>query len=214
MLYVSAGVGLGGGMVMDGRGLSGAAGFAGEFGHMTIDPNGPLCNCGNRGCWETLASQAAVFRRVRAALQSGRTSCLTHLTHGNLDKLTIPLIIEAAREADPVALEALQETGIYLGIGLANLINALNPEMVVFGGILSRASAYLLPIIERAVEERTLFWSRRAVQLVVAAHGSDACVMGGIATVYQHILSQPKAIHRMARARAGTRVYPQVAAKL
>lgn len=202
MLYVSAGVGLGGGVVMDGRVLSGAAGFAGEFGHMTMLPDGIVCNCGNRGCWETLASQSALFCRVRAALEAGSPSCLTHLTQGDLDKLTIPLITEAAREADPVALAALEETGLYLGIGIANLINALNPEIVVFGGILSHASAFLLPTIRRVIQERTLIWSRRAVQVVVAAHGSDACMMGGIATVYQHILSQPKALHRMVRARA------------
>jgi glucokinase-like ROK family protein len=196
VLYLSAGVGLGGGMVLDGRIVPGASGFAGEFGHMTIEPDGLQCNCGNRGCWETLVSQWAVFRRARNAVAAGQSSRLLGLTHGDLEHLTIPLIVEAAREGDGVACELLEQTGEYLGIGLANLINALNPEMVVFGGILSLAGDFLLPVMKRVIEERALLWTRRAVSIVVAAHGFDACVMGGIATVYHHILSQPKGLRK------------------
>lgn len=192
VLYVSAGVGLGGGLVLNGRILSGTLGLAGEFGHMTIISDGPECNCGNRGCWETLVSEWAVFRRVREAIARGQASALVELTHGNLEQLTIPLIVQAARGQDRVALDALAETGQYLGIGIANLINALNPGMVVFGGILSLASDFLLPEINRVVEARALKWSRHAARILIAAHGFDACVIGSIATVYQHVLSQPK----------------------
>jgi glucokinase-like ROK family protein len=191
VLYISAGVGLGGGVVLDGQILLGAAGFAGEFGHMTMELDGLPCNCGNHGCWETLVSQWAVFRRVRNAMAAGKTSQLTNLTNGDLEKLTVPLIVEAARDGDGVACEALEETGRYLGIGAANLINAFNPEMVVFGGILSLGSDFVLPTMKRVIEERALLWPRRTSNLVVAAHGSDACVLGGIARVYSHILSQP-----------------------
>ncbi len=196
VLYLSAGVGLGGGVVLDGRIVPGATGFAGEFGHMTQEPDGLPCNCGNRGCWETLVSQLAVFRRVRNAIDAGQSSRLLDLTHGDLEKLTIPLIVEAAREGDGVACEALEQTGRYLGIGLANLINAFNPEMVVFGGILSLAGDFLLPVMKRVIEERALLWVRRAASIAVAANGFDACVMGGIATVYYHILSQPTGLRK------------------
>jgi N-acetylglucosamine repressor len=159
-----------------------------------MEHEGLLCNCGNHGCWETLVSQWAVFRRARDAIGAGRPSRLSELTHGNLEKLTIPLIVEAAREGDNVACETLTQTGQYLGIGLANLINAFNPEMVVFGGILSLAGDFLLPVMKRVIEERALLWPRRAASIVVAAHGFDACVMGGVATVYQYALSRPKGL--------------------
>lgn len=195
VLYVSAGVGLGGGLVLNRRILSGAHGFAGEFGHMALVPEGGIeCNCGNRGCWETLASQQAVFRRVCESLAHGQASILSDLTHGNLEELTIPLIVQAAKTDDRVAREALVETGRYLGIGIANLINALNPEMVVFGGILSLAREFILPEINQVIETRTLKWFRDETKILIAAHGFDACVMGCIATVYQHVLSQPKKI--------------------
>lgn len=197
MLYIAAGEGLGGGIVMNGRMLSGALGFAGEIGHMTIALDGRECNCGNRGCWETFVTQGAVFRRVREAIASGQTSVLTELTQGDLAELTIPLIVQAARAQDQVALAVLKETGQYLGIGLANLINIFNPEKIVFGGVLSLASMFLLPEIYRVIESRVMLWSRRAVQIAVAAYGSDACAMGGVTAVYHRILNRPKAVHAL-----------------
>lgn len=193
LLYVSAGVGLGGGIVLDGRILPGAAGFAGEVGHMTMAANGLPCNCGNHGCWETLVSQRAVFRRVREAIAAGQRSSLEAATQGDLDALTVPLVAQAAAHGDRVAAQALEETATHLGIGLANLINVLNPERVVFGGNLSLAGATLMPVINRIIHERALRWSSDAVDVRVAAHGSDACVMGAVATVYHQVLNQSSA---------------------
>ena len=190
VLYVSAGVGLGGGIVLDGRVLPGAVGFAGEVGHMTMEPDGRPCNCGNHGCWETLVSQEAVFRRVQTALAAGAVSSLPAVK-GGLEALTIPLVAEAARNGDRVARAALHDTAVWLGVGLANLINALNPEIIVFGGILSLASDCLLPVVAEVIRERALPWPAAATQVLTAAYGADACVMGGIATVYHQILSQP-----------------------
>lgn len=191
VLYVSAGVGIGGGLVLEGRIFAGGSGFAGEVGHMTMEPNGLPCNCGNRGCWETLASQAAVFRRVHECIVAGEATPLSRYKNGKRESLTLAVVLRAAEEGDPVARRALMETGRYLGIGLANLVNALNPEMVVFGGTLSVAKEFLLPVIQQTIAERALRWSSRSTQIVVAAYNSDACVMGGVAMVYDHILRQP-----------------------
>jgi glucokinase-like ROK family protein len=191
VLYVSAGVGLGGGIVLNGHIISGADGFAGELGHMTLDRDGLSCNCGNRGCWETLVSQEALFRRIRAAVASGGTTDLLARTGGDLAALTVPLVVQAAEAGDRVALAALEETALYLGVGLANLVNVLNPEIIIFGGILSLASAFILPVVLRVLRERSLRWSLRSTRVLTAAYGFDACVMGGIATVYHEILSQP-----------------------
>ncbi len=191
VLYVSAGVGIGGGLVLDGRIYPGSTGFAGEVGHMILEVDGPLCRCGNHGCWETLAAQSSVFRRVHEALAAGAHSSLARFNNGKRESLTIPMIVHAARDGDPVAVQALTETGKYIGIGLANLINALNPEMVVFGGILSLAQEFLMPVIQDTIRAYTLRWSSRSAQIVVAAYGSDACVMGAVAMIYDQILRQP-----------------------
>jgi glucokinase-like ROK family protein len=191
VVYVSAGVGLGGGILRDGRLCRGAAGFSGEFGHMTIDPQGELCNCGNRGCWETVASQSALFRLIRKTIAGGHPGRLPAMTDGDLDRLAMPVIVEAAQAGDAVVLDALKQVGRYLGIGIASLVNALNPELVVFGGPLSLADRFLRPVIEAELANRALRWSISCVQVVPAKHGSDACVMGGVAAVLQSVLTQP-----------------------
>jgi glucokinase-like ROK family protein len=197
LLYVSAGVGLGGGIIYEGRLFSGGTGFTGEFGHMTMDPNGERCNCGNQGCWETQASQSALFRYVRRMIEeNNQPSILLEMTRNNLEALTVPLVVQAAKLNDDVARNALDLVGRYLGIGIASLVNALNPELIVFGGILSLAGEFLLPIINDELEKRALRWNENAAKVVTAQHNLDACVMGGLATVYQFILNQPgKIIH-------------------
>jgi glucokinase-like ROK family protein len=192
VLYISAGVGLGGGVVHDGQVCRGVTGVAGELGHMTMNPDGELCNCGNQGCWETLVSQRALFRRVRRAIDAGHTSQLPKAVNDDFGRLTVPLIVDAARAGDAVAREALDGVGHSLGIGIASLVNALNPELVVFGGILSLAWQFLRPAVTEEMQRRALRWNREATQVVLAQHGFDACVMGGLALVLQDILREPR----------------------
>jgi glucokinase-like ROK family protein len=192
VLYISAGVGLGGGIVHAGRVFSGATGFSAEFGHMTMDPDGEICMCGNRGCWETQVSLKVLFQHIWKCIEQGQNSSLSGMTHGKKAALTLPLIVEAARTGDEVALDGLKVIGRHLGVGIASLMNALNPELVVCGGrIPGLAGDILLPIIENEVVQRALKWNRDASQIVLARHGFDACVMGGVAKVYQTILAQP-----------------------
>jgi glucokinase-like ROK family protein len=198
VLYISAGVGLGGGIVHGGRVFSGVTGVGAEFGHMTLDPDGEICKCGNQGCWETQVSQQALFRHVWRRIDQGEASRLSEMTGGRRASLTVSLIVEGARAGDAVALDALEIIGRHLGIGIASLVNALNPELVVFGGILSLAGEFLLPVIIKEVERRALKWNREAMQLVLARHSSDACVMGGVAAVYQAILAQPDIVGTLA----------------
>lgn len=191
VLYLSAGVGVGGAVVRNGQLVRGTTGFAAEFGHMTLDPDGLFCNCGNRGCWETLVSQSAVFRLIREAVASGRPSSLVPLTGGDLERLSIPLVVEAAQGGDEVALSALATVGRYLGIGIASLINAFNPDLIVLGGILSLAGDLLLPAIRAEVSQRALRWNAEATKIELAQHGFDACVMGGVAALLQAIVLEP-----------------------
>ncbi len=191
VLFISAGVGLGGAIIRNGHLLRGITGFAGEFGHMTFDPDGEPCNCGNRGCWETVVSQAAVLRLIRQEANSAVPTLLRDLTGGHLEQASIPQVVEAAHAGDDVARRALGMVGHNLGIGIASLVNALNPELVVLGGILSIASDFLLPAIDIEFKNRALRWNVEATRVVVARYGSEACTMGGIATVVQAILARP-----------------------
>lgn len=192
VLYLSTQGGLGGRVVINGNILRGAGGFAGEVGHMTVSDTGRRCNCGRIGCWETVASQVAVLQRVRERIEAGERSLLKEMVSGDLTKITIPLVVEAAYENDPVARVALQETGHWLGVGLANLINALNPDLVVIGGILTLAHDFLLPEIEAVTAKEPLRWLRESCEIVIAEHKADAVLMGGVATVYRHVIENPQ----------------------
>jgi glucokinase-like ROK family protein len=191
VLYISAGVGLGGGIVHDGRVFSGVAGVGAEFGHMTMDPDGELCSCGSYGCWETQVSQRALFRHIHKSFELGETGMLFQLTNDGTNPLTVPMIVDAAHAGDAVALSALEKIGRDLGIGVASLVNALNPELVVCGGILSLAGEFLMPAMIKEFERRALRWNREATKVVLAKHGFDAAAMGGVAAVYETILAQP-----------------------
>lgn len=186
VLYLSGNIGLGGGVVRDGRLCRGVSGVASEFGHMTMNPDGELCNCGNRGCWETQVSQKALYRYVDEFISAGKKSTLEQ-TSGSY---SVETIVDAARMGDEAAILALEKTGRHLGIGIASLLNALNPELVVLGGMLSLAADFLLPVVENEIQNRALRWNRESARVVRAAHGSDACVKGGIAVVYQSVLLQ------------------------
>ena len=190
VIYVSSGIGIGGGIVIDGQVISGTSGFAGEIGHMTVDPSGPACNCGNQGCWETLASERALYRRIREAIQQSKPTSLDQGLPRDPNQLTVPIIVEAARDGDAVALNALGETGQWLGIGIANLINGFNPHGVVLGGNLSLAHEYLMPEIETVVKQRALSRSLEKCDIVIGEYGADASLIGGVAAVYRATLSQ------------------------
>ena len=190
-IYLSAGVGLGGGIVLDGKLFRGSYGYASEVGHMTFDAGGELCGCGKRGCWETFVGPRAVERRVRRTLRTGAESIMREMAGGSLENITFDNVLKAAERNDEVALAALSEVGRYLGIGIANLINIFNPEMIVLGGALNRASPIILPVVERAVESNTLSPNWENVEIVPSAHGTDASVMGAVALVLDEILREP-----------------------
>jgi predicted NBD/HSP70 family sugar kinase len=166
-------------------------GMAGELGHITMLPDGELCGCGNKGCWETLVSLRALYRYVQEQFATDKSSELWQKTGANANALTIEMIVSAADRGDRVATVALTKLGRYLGIGIASLINSLNPAIVVFGGIMSCAWKFLEPVVLAEIKNRALLWNRENTELVLAKHGSDACVMGGVAIIYQATISQP-----------------------
>ena len=191
VLYINITAGVGAGIVLNQRIMPGVSGLAGEVGHMAIHPDGPKCNCGSQGCWETYVSALAVFRRAREAILDGEQSQLAEVVRDGFDRITMPLMVEAARKGDRVALDSFEETGYYLGVGLASLINTFNPQKVVLGGYVTQAYEFLLPVIQKTVQKRALRWPREAADIVVATYLNDASLMGAVATVYGQILSNP-----------------------
>jgi glucokinase-like ROK family protein len=190
-IYLSAGIGLGAGIVIEGKLFRGSKGYAGEVGHMTVVPDGELCGCGKRGCWETQVGPRAVLGRVRVTLESGTPSVLCDLVDGDLERISFESVIQAADQGDAVALRALQEVGAQLGIGVANLVNVFNPELIVLGGALNRASSVLLPIVEKTISENALVPACENVRVAASAHGTDASLIGAIALVLEDILREP-----------------------
>ena len=192
-IYLSTGVGLGGGLMIGGQLYGGVGGYAGEIGHMTLAPDGPACNCGNRGCWETLVGPAAILDRLRQAAREGRVPLLLSLpgVEGDLQAIRMAHVFEAAERGDGVVLNVLDDVGRYLGIGIASLLNALNPSQVVLGGALSVAGSYLLPRIQREVETRALAAARANVEIKLSAFKFDACVMGGVSLILREVLRDP-----------------------
>ena len=191
LIYLSAGFGLGAGIIIEGQLFCGSGGYAGEVGHMTIDPDGELCGCGKHGCWETIVGPRAIARRARKALQDNKDSHITTLVDGDLSRIDVNTVIQAAEAGDAVACNALRETGVQLGIGIGNLVNAFNPQMVVLGGALSSASPFIMPVIEKAVQKHALPQPYESLEIAASAHGADACVMGGVALVLDDVLAEP-----------------------
>ena len=147
MILVTLGTGIGGGAVAHGALVRGANGFAGEFGHMVVDPSGPLCPCGRRGCWERYASGSGLAMLARDAATGHRLRDVVRHAGGDAQAVRGEHVQAAAREGDPDALAVIDDFSRWVALGLANLTNALDPEMFVLGGGLAAgADLYLDPI--------------------------------------------------------------------
>ncbi len=188
-VYVTISTGIGGGIIIDGKIYTGALGTAGEIGHMTIDDTGPLCNCGNRGCWEQLASGTALARETRERIKNGAETSILDYAGGSIEKVTAEVIHRAAQAGDTLARELISQTGYYLGVGLANLINIFNPEVIVIGGGLSNIGEMLLDPAFKEAGERAFKEPYRAVRLTRAELGGNSGVLGAAAFALEELKS-------------------------
>lgn len=186
-LYLGASSGIGGGIIIDGHIFRGGGGFAGELGHMTMDPEGDVCSCGKRGCLETLIGPSAVVTRYRASVAAGSASPLSN----NLENVTFADIVQAAELSDLAAHSVLQDVGHYLGLGIANLVNVLNPQLVVLGGAFSVAHEALIPMIRTTVKLNTLPPMREALSIVPSEHSSQDGLIGAVSLVLEDLMRAP-----------------------
>lgn len=187
-IYLGTGIGLGGGIVINGKLFKGSKGFAGEVGHTLLYKGGEHCGCGNTGCWETYVGPRYIMRRIRQVLESGQRSTIYDLVDGDLNKLNMDVVIEAAKKWDRIATDTLNEIGVHLGRGISNLINIFNPELIVMGGALSPASPWLIPIMQEAIQKNVLPPLLDNLNIVPSQLGQDSNVLGAVALVLDNIL--------------------------
>jgi predicted NBD/HSP70 family sugar kinase len=198
-LYVHIGSGIGAGIIIDGRMLQGTTLNSGEIGHMVIDRNGPLCECGKKGCLEALASLPATLARARAAFEQNTDTSLRALAKSSsrpatrrpresaptraglraAGRLTPSMLVQAAREGDPLARAVLTETGEALGIGIANAVQILNPSLVVLAGSFANlARDFLLDAVTRAIRDHCFEAISRGLEIRVAPFRKDVGAVG------------------------------------
>jgi glucokinase len=179
LIGVWPGTGIGGGVIVDGKIVSGASNSAGEIGHMTIKAGGPLCACGARGHLEALASRSAIVRWLAREVEGGEKTVLTELVGQDLSKTTSGDLAEALQQGDKLAGLAVERSAKYLSIGIASLANVLNPDVVVLGGGLVQAlGAPFVEKISQRLEGRPLVAATGAVRIVQSALGDDAGIIG------------------------------------
>lgn len=176
---VTLGTGIGGGLVVDGRLVRGADGLAGEPGHMVVDPSGPPCPCGRRGCWERFASGSGLGRLAREAAEAGRADRVVALAGGDTEDVRGEHLTRAALEGDPDALEVMREFAWWVALGLANLATLLDTQVMVIGGGLAAAGPLLLDPAREAFAAHLLGGNHRPpVEVVLAELGPDAGAIG------------------------------------
>jgi glucokinase len=180
MAFFTLGTGIGGGVVIDGKLLLGPLGAAGELGHQTILPNGPLCGCGNRGCLESLASGPAIMAAGIRLLRSGMAPNLHTLVGGDANQVTPRSMAAAAASGDTAVRDVLLESATFLGIGVANVVTALHPDLVVLGGGVAEIGELLITHVRQVVRQRVRMFPVDDVRVEKSAVGDGAGLLGAI----------------------------------
>ncbi len=190
LLLVTVGTGIGGGVIADGRLSRGAHGFAGDIGHIIVEPGGPMCGCGNLGCWEQVAAGQTIDRLGREAAAEHEHSVIARLVGGDPALVTGEIVTEAAERGDVVAIRILQRVGRRLGEGIAGFVNAIDPEVVVIGGGAIVAGDFLLGPAREAFREALEGTDHRPeVPLVPAELGNDAGAIGAAALALDELVA-------------------------
>ena len=187
VLFVMGEVGVGGNLIIDGQPVVGAAGYAGEIGHLPVNPEGSRCGCGSYGCWETEIGERAMLIHAGRPAAGGREA--------------VAALLGAAAAGEPEALAGLAHVGNWLGIGLAGLINVLNPSLVVLGGLFERIHPFVADQIADVLERRALPASRELVSIVPGTLGVDGALLGAAEHAFEPLLADPAA--RLSVVRAG-----------
>ncbi|MDR1323280.1 MAG: ROK family protein, partial [Candidatus Margulisbacteria bacterium] len=179
-IYVTISTGVGGGIIIDGRLYAGANGTAGEFGHAILWPDGPLCGCGNKGCWEALGSGTALAKMAAAAAENSETRIKELAKDG---KITAETVVEAAKLGDETALDLLDKNGYYNALGIANLVNTFDPEVIIVGGGVTFNGDYFFQPLFKNLKTFKLLNPEQSIKILRAECGRDTGLLGAVALV-------------------------------
>ena len=177
-VFLTLGTGVGGGIIIDGKPYSGAHGCGSEIGHMMIKMGGELCTCGNYGCFERYASATAIIREARKAVAEHPESSMLAACGGDPEKLNAKIVIDAARAGDEAAKAVFGGYVQALAVGIINIINMLDPEVIVLGGGVSAAGEFLLDAVREAVKPMVFFKTMPYARIELAQLGNDAGIIG------------------------------------
>ena len=178
IIFINLSWGLGSGLILNGKLFMGKSGFSGEFGHFNVFDNEIICQCGKRGCLETEVSGAALYRQLLQCIDEGKQSILSSRIKKNISKLTLYDIVDATNKEDLLCIELIEEIGKKLGRYLAGLINLLNPELVIIGGVLAQTEDYILQPIKSSVRKYSLNLVNKDSEIVLSKLQEKAGVVG------------------------------------
>ena len=185
MVYMTVSTGIGGGVIIGGNLYTGTNGFGGEIGHMTIDQNGPLDNCGNVGCLEALASGTALARMAQKRIEAGEISVMLEFAGGNIEAVDARIVVQAAQQDDALAQSLMQEVGRSLASGIITLMHIFDPQLIVIGGGLGQNLYMFMPTIEPEVKSRAMAHFQGAVPVAKSQLGDDVSLLGAAALVFK-----------------------------
>ncbi len=179
VIGIFVGTGIGGGLIINGELYSGFNHTAGEIGHMVIDVNGPKCGCGSRGCFEAVASRTAIFQRIKEGIKEGEKTLLTDMLGDSLEDLRSGDLRKAIRRGDKFVAKVIEQAAEYIGIGVANLINILGPEVVVLGGGVMEALAdEMTATILKTAKDHAMPGTMKNVEIITSKLGDNAGITG------------------------------------
>lgn len=179
LVGIFLGTGIGGGLMIDGKLFAGFNRTAGEIGHMVIEINGPKCGCGNKGCFEALASRTALFRKIRDAVKDGQKTVLTDMLGPDLADLRSGDLRKAIRRGDKLVEKIVEEAAEYTGIAVANVINFFNPEVIVLGGgVMDQLADDMMSIIIETARDYALPGTDKGIEIIASKLGDDAGITG------------------------------------
>jgi len=179
VIGIFVGTGIGGGLIFNGEVYEGAYGIGSEIGHMIVNPEGPFCGCGAKGCLESVASKTGMLKEIKKQIKRGRKSDLERFFEKGYGLLKSSMLREAIEKKDELAIEVLDEACRYLGVATASLLNLLNPEMIVYGGgIVSSLGTYMLPKILESARRYALQKNFSKTTLTCSSLKDYACLMG------------------------------------
>jgi predicted NBD/HSP70 family sugar kinase len=189
-IYLSSDIGLGGGIVIDGRLFRGGHGYGGEIGHIQRDQQGEQCGCGRIGCWETQVGPHAVLRRVKKEFLANHDQILFDACSGNFNNLTFEMVVKFALDGNLTCRQAIEEVAVNLGEGIADLVNIFNPDLIVIGGAFILGKDIMHSIIEKTIFSNALQPSLDNLRIKFSERSSEACVLGAVAVVLDDILRE------------------------